>query len=76
MVNQVKISIDSPFPRFAGSPIRLPIGGRVNSREDVERALQPLYREYTSEIDRNIIDTFVANLHARRLLDLDNRNKS
>ncbi len=49
------------------------VGRRVVNRGEIEEALHPLQRRDREEIDRHLIDVFVANLDRRRLLHLDNR---
>ena len=49
------------------------VGRRVATRQDVEQALRPADRDYIEEVDRYLVDVFLANLQERRLLHLDDR---
>lgn len=58
---------------FVNGLERCTVGRRVMNRQEVENALRPVDRNYIDELDRRLVDLFVANLESKRLLHLDNR---
>lgn len=55
---------------FIGGLKSCTIGQRVTSRNEIEEVIYPLKEDFIEEIDKNLIDLFIANLEERRLLHL------
>lgn len=58
---------------FVNGLKRCTVGRRIKNRSEIEQAVRPIARDYIEEIDRDLVDAFVANFDKKRLLHLNSR---